>query len=204
MRSAFLSAAAVAIAGALQTLPLALPQAALAQSTPVLPSIPASETVTVQAEITAIDASKRAVRLADPSGQTVTVIAGPDVRLELLKVGDKVNARYVRSVAFVVTSPTGGNGVPTSDDRMTSILAQNAVGPGGLALRLTKISGTVVSIDLAASTLEIVNPSGGGVYTIHVTDPERVAKLPQLKVGDTITAVVSEALAVSIEPAPKS
>jgi hypothetical protein len=50
----------------------------------------------------------------------------------------------------------------------------------------------------------MVNPSGGGVYTIHVTDPARQALLGQLKVGDTVTAVVSQALAVSIEPARKS
>jgi hypothetical protein len=37
-----------------------------------------------------------------------------------------------------------------------------------------------------------------------VTDPARIAMLSQLKVGDTITAVVSQALAVSIDPAPKS
>ena len=52
--------------------------------------------------------------------------------------------------------------------------------------------------------VEIVNPSGGGVYTVNVTDPARQALLGNLKVGDTITAVVSQALAVSITPAPKS
>ena len=44
----------------------------------------------------------------------------------------------------------------------------------------------------------------GGVYTLHVTDPARIPMLSSLKVGDTITAVVSQAVAVSIEPAPKS
>ncbi len=63
---------------------------------------------------------------------------------------------------------------------------------------------TVVGLDVAAQTVDLVNPSGGGVYTVHVTDPQRVAKLKALKVGDTITAVISEALAVSIDPAPKT
>jgi hypothetical protein len=31
-----------------------------------------------------------------------------------------------------------------------------------------------------------------------------IAILPQLKVGDAITAVISQALLVSVEPAPKS
>jgi len=67
-------------------------------------------------------------------------------------------------------------------------------------VRVTKIQATVVGIDLAAQNLDVVNPSGGGVYTIHVTDPERVAKLSTLKVGDTITAAISQALAVSVTP----
>ena len=198
-------AVAVALASAMQVVSLPLPHPAAAQQrTPTLPNIPPSETMTIQAKITAIDPSKRWVTLAGASGQQVTVVAGPAVRLELLKVGDRVNAKYIRSVAFAVTSPTGGNGVPTSDSRMDSIVSHNVTGPGGIALRLTKISGTVVGIDLASHSLQIVDPSGGGIYTIDVTDPARIAKLPSLKVGDTITAVVSETLAVSIEPAPRS
>ena len=42
------------------------------------------------------------VTLMGASGAKVTVTAGPLVRLELLKVGDTVNAKYYRSVAFVV------------------------------------------------------------------------------------------------------
>jgi hypothetical protein len=71
-------------------------------------------------------------------------------------------------------------------------------------VRLTKISGTVVGIDAAAHRVDIVNPAGGGIYTVDVTDPSRAAMLGSLKVGDTITAVISQALAVSIEPAPRS
>ena len=201
--------AAAVLVGAVPVLSLAVPHQAAAQnqaaaqSTPVLPPVPDSETVTIQARITAINVPKRWVTLSGPSGDRVTVVAGPAVRLNLLKVGDKVNARYVRSVAFTVTSPTGGNGVPTSDDKDAAILAQNVSGPGGVGLRLTKISGTVVGINLASHSIQVVSPSGGGIYTVDVTDPDRIAKLPSLKVGDKITAVITEALAVSIERAPR-
>ncbi len=83
-------------------------------------------------------------------------------------------------------------------------MATPAQTPGGVGVSLTKISGSVVSIDVAAHSIDIVNPSGGGIYTIDVTNPARIAMLSQLKIGDTVTAVVSQALAVSIEPAPKS
>ena len=82
--------------------------------------------------------------------------------------------------------------------------AQNVETPGGDVLRLIRISATVVGIDLAANSIDVVRPSGGAVRTIIVTDPKRIALLPQLKVGDTVTAVVSQLLAVSVEPVSTS
>ena len=122
----------------------------------------------------------------------------------MLKVGDTVNAQYYRSVAFGISGPKGGNEASQSQNEMTEAIEQPAEAPGGVAARVTKVQGLVVGIDRAANSIDVVNPSGGGVYTIEVTNPERIAMLSQVKVGDTITAVVSQALAVSIEPASKS
>jgi hypothetical protein len=195
---------AAMIVGIALLMPLAIPHQAAGQSAPTLQNVvPESEAVTLQAKITAIDPSTRAVTLVGPSGNAVTVTAGPAVRLDLLMSGQTVNAKYYRSVGFVVNPPQGGNGVPVSDDQMAQITAQQGQVPGGAGIRVTKVSGTVVGIDLSSHSISVVNPSGGGVYTIDVTDPARIAMLPSLKVGDTVTAVVSEALAVSIDPAPK-
>ena len=51
---------------------------------------------------------------------------------------------------------------------------------------------------------DLLAASGRRVRTIVVTDPNRIAVLPTLKVVDTVTATVSQALAVSMTPAPKS
>jgi hypothetical protein len=178
---------------------------AWAEANPVISNaIPASEAVTLQAKIAAIDPGTRAVTFVGANGHQVTVTAGPAVRLEMLKVGDNVDAQYFRSVGFMVSPPRGGSGTPISEDQMTQMVAQRVEAPGGVGIRLTKVSGTVVGIDLASHSIDVVNTSGGGVYTIDVTDPSRIAMLEQLKVGDTITAVISQALAVSIQPAPKS
>jgi hypothetical protein len=192
------------IAGSLLLLPIAAMHPAAAQtSTPMQNVIPPSEEVTLQAKITAINPATREVKLVGPAGNALTVTAGPLVRLNLLKVGQTVNAQYYRSVAFNVSSPTGGNGVPVSNDQVAQVIAQPAQAPGGIAIRVIKISGTVVGIDLSSHTISVVNPSGGGVYTIDVVDPARIAALPSLNVGDTITAVISEVVAISIQPAPK-
>ena len=178
-------------------------QTGMAPSTTLRNVIPQAEAVTLQAKITAIDPSTRAVTLKGPSGNSVTVTAGPLVRLGLLQVGQTVNAKYYRSVAFVVNPPRGGNGVPISATQFAQVTMQPVQAPGGVALRMVKISGTVVGIDLSSNSISLVNPSGGQVYTIDVTDPSRIAMLPSLHVGDTISAVVSQVLAVSITPAPK-
>ena len=198
-RSTLVAAAAVAVIGA-----AALPHSAAAQNPRIANAIPESAAVTIHAKITAINPATRAVTLTGASGVPVQFTAGPAVRLEMLKVGDAVNAKYYRSVGFVVNPPSGGKGVPMSDDQMTQVMARPVTAPGGAAVSLQKVQGTVVGINLAGHSIDVVNPSGGGVYTVEVTDPARIAMLKTLKVGDTITAVVSQAIAVSVDPAPKS
>jgi len=196
------SAVAVGLLVAAGLVPAVMSTPAAAQNNPTYRNVvPQSEAATIHAKIIAINSDTRAVTLKGRSGNEVTLTAGPVVRLDMLKVGDTVNAQYYRSVAFVITPPQSGSGVPApSQDEIAQIVAQPAEAPGGIGVRVTKISGTVVGIDMAAHSIDLVNPSGGGVYTIDVTDPKRIAMLSELKVGDTITAVVSQALAVSIEP----
>jgi hypothetical protein len=101
-------------------------------------------------------------------------------------------------VAFELSGPNE----KAPADEMTKVVARPEQGLGGVGVRQTRISGLVTGVDQAAHTLEVVNPSGGEEHTIFVTDPARIAAMKSVKVGDTITAIVSEALAVSIEPVP--
>ncbi len=192
------SLAAIATAFALIC---ALPSPVTAQNPVLTNVIPEAAALTIHARITAMDPATRNVTLVGASGNTLNVVAGPNVRLEMLKVGDRVNAKYYRSVAFAVNPPTGGSLAPVSDDQMAQIMARQAEAPGGVGVRLTRVSGTVVGIDLAQNHIDVVNPSGGGIYTIDITDPARIAMLRTLKIGDTVTAVISQTLAVSIDPA---
>ena len=195
---------AIAFVAAVLLLPLgpsAMAQDGIApQNSPIVSPVPLPEALTLHAKITALNPDTRAVTLTGASGQSITIIAGPDVRLDQLKVGDTVNAKYYRSVAFGVAGP----GSTAPDDGSAALIARPVQGPGGIILKLTRISATVVGIDLAAHSIDVIDPSGGAVRTIVVTDPNRIALLPQLNVGDTVTAVVSQTLAVSITPAPKS
>jgi hypothetical protein len=178
----------------------ALPVPALAQGSQFSNAIPESAAITLQAKIRSIDPANRHVTLVGGSGQVVVLTAGPSVRLEMLKSGDTVNVKYYRSVVFLLVPP----GAPVQENQISDLVVQNAQAPGGYGIQRIRVSGLVVGMDMAAHSIDVVNPAGGGVYTIDVTDPARQMAMSALKVGDTITAVVSQALAVSIEPAPKS
>ncbi len=188
-----------AVAATVCALPPALivpSQRAAAQTNPTLNNvIPESAALTLHAKITAIDPSTRTVTLTGQLGNAVTVVAGPVVQLDMLRVGDRVNSKCYRSVAFVVNPPAGGSGVPVSDDEIAQMTTQPAQAPGGVGVRLPRVSGTVVDIDLADHSVDLVNPSGGSIYTVDVTDPARIAMLGTLKLGDTITVVISQAMA---------
>jgi hypothetical protein len=172
--------------------------AAVAQAvTPVVVNlVPEATAETLHARIRGIDRATRRVTLAAASGRTVTVTAGPMVRLDTLNPGDTVNAKFLRSVAFAVSADAN----PPANV-LQAALARPARGPGGAALQVTRVSALIVGIDPLARTMDVVDPSGGGVLTVLVTDPMRAARLDDLKVGDTVTAVVTETLAVTIEPA---
>ena len=186
---------AVAAALAFTLLAGPLPAAAQTKASNIIPEATAHM---VEAKILAIDAGTRQVTLQEPSGAKTTVTAGPAIRLEMLKAGDTVHARYYRAVAFVVSPPSA----PVPDNEIAAVAARPVEAPGGAVAKVTRISATVVAIDPGANTVDVVKPGGGEVVSVTVTDPERQKLLPHIKVGDTITAVVSETLAVAIEPAP--
>jgi hypothetical protein len=64
-----------------------------------LPGSTASSGVQGTVTITAIDAAKRLVSFQVPAGKVYQVKAGPAIRIEKLKVGDRLLATYVETVA---------------------------------------------------------------------------------------------------------
>lgn len=195
----------LATMAAMAALPLlaATPAAAQQQgiaSDAMLPPLPADTEATLRATLTAINPQTRAVTLRGVNGNTVTLTAGPAVRLEGLKVGDVVDARFIRATAMMVSTP-GEKLRKLPRDAVGVAAARPETGPGGVAIMATRVTAVVVGINVEQRQVSVVDPSGGGVFAVHVTDPERIKLLPKLKVGDAVTAVITESLAVSITPA---
>jgi hypothetical protein len=158
-----------------------------------------TETITVRATVKAIDPDTRTVTLVGPQGETTTMKVGEQVQnLAQVKPGDTVIARYYESVAYVVAPP----GTKLPEDTLAVAAARAVPGEmpaGGVAEKIV-VTGLVVGVNPAAHTLSLVDPAGGEIRTIAVRDPEYQQLLGTIKVGDTITAYVSEALVAAVEP----
>ena len=116
-----------------------------------------------------------------------------------IQPGDDFVVRYSEAAVYVIAPP--GTKVP--DDVIAAAVARAEPGEkpaGGVAERVV-ITGLVTAVDPAANTISLVDPSGGMVRTLTVKNPEYQKMLPSIKVGDTITAVMSEALVASVTPA---
>ena len=67
------------------------------------PKVVDVDVVDVLAEISAIDPSTREVSVTGPLGRSVTIVVPEDIeKFDQLKVGDKVNARYIEAFALSV------------------------------------------------------------------------------------------------------
>lgn len=159
-----------------------------------------SDTVTLHAKVTAIDQGTRMVTLVGPQGGSLTLKVGDEVRnLPQVKPGDTVNVVCHASVTYVL-SPRG---TKTPDDSLAVAGARAAPGQMPAAAVGTKIvvTSTVVGVDLTGHRLQVIDPSGGRVRTVDVVTPEGQQSMKMIKLGDTITGVVSQALAIDVEPA---
>ena len=63
------------------------------------------------------------------------------------------------------------------------------------------VTGLVVGVNPMAHTISLVDPAGGEIRTIAVKDPQYQQMMSSIKVGDTITAYITEAVVAAVEPA---
>ena len=140
-----------------------------------------------------IDAASRTVTLKKPDGTFVTTVAGPDIkRFAELKVGDKVSARYYENVVVRLKRP----GEPDVVSGTKATTPSEQVLPGGTRAKQQTITATIAAIDMNTPSVTFTGPNGWK-YTSKVEDK---AALANVKVGDKVDIVWTEALLVSIEP----
>jgi Cu/Ag efflux protein CusF len=156
------------------------------------------EAVRIVATVAAIDKASRQVTLKGQEGDSMVLTAGPEVKnFDQIKVGDSVVARYIQSLTLELKK--GAAGVRERVESGGVAAAKPGERPAGAAAREVKVTGDVIAVDAKTQTVKVKGPKR--TFDLSVKDPEQF-KL--VKVGDQIEGTYVEAVAVSVEPAPKA
>lgn len=165
----------------------AIPGVSMADQPP--PETASVQTVTASGTIQKIDKDNRVVTIKGDMGNTVDVKVGPNVAIEKLKVGQRVNAAYYEEVALALHKP--GEQAP----KMTQTTTER----GGITAQQTTVTAKVVAVDTAANKLVLMGPQGNK-HAVEVNDPDMQAQLSKIKAGDSLQVTYTQAVAVALEP----
>jgi hypothetical protein len=152
-------------------------------------------TISSTAVVESVDQTTRQVVLKTESGETVEVVAGPEVRnLPQLEVGDRVRFDYYESVAVEMAEPTDP-GTPLG--AIVTDRAPEGAKPGGVVAVVNSIVVEAVSYD-PATAVAVVRLADGTTRSIDV-HPDMQAFAASRKPGDRVVVTITEAIAISIE-----
>jgi hypothetical protein len=154
--------------------------------------------VSMTATVEKVDAAKRLVTLRTPDGKVTELAVSEAVKnLPQVKKGDEVVVQYYESLAYEVKKP--GTATPGTAGGQQLATAKPGEMPAGAVARTVEITTTIAGIDKSKGTVTLQDASGN-LTPIKVRDP---SKLDAVRVGDLVTITYSQAVAVSVERAPK-
>jgi hypothetical protein len=162
-------------------------------------SAKAVRTVELSAKVVAIDKATRTVTLKGRQGTPVDVVAGDGVRnFDQIKLGDMVVTRYTEALALELRKTKAAGGDVTVSEGST--WAKPGDKPAAAGERQVTAIAEVVAVDPKKSTITLKGPRGN-IVTLAVHNPDQ---FKVVKKGDQVDVTYTEALALSVEPAPKS
>ena len=142
-----------------------------------------------------VDMASRLVTIKGPEGGMVTVQAGPEVKnLGEVKKGDQVAVSYYQSMAVDVIPP---GSAPTSGTETAKVSAEPGTKPGGAVARQERTTVKIASVDPIKKAISFYGRDGRW-REVSMDRPNLEHYLTELKDGDTVEVVYTEALAVSI------
>ncbi len=160
-------------------------------------SIFSSQSEQITAVVEAINHETREVTLRGPEGNAIMFTVSEEARnLDQVKVGDIVFAEVIQSLQIDVFANDGME--PAAAE--VAALGRTAEGdmPGAVAIDTLIITATVEEINIEANTFKLKGPDGV-VNEFVARDPENLKKA---SVGDLVVITYTEAMAISVEPAP--
>jgi hypothetical protein len=154
--------------------------------------------VEIQGIVTAIDKGTRTLTVKGPQGNTKTLVVGKEARnFDQVKVGDMITLGYMEALTISLDKAEGAKPGKTVTQELTR--AAPGEKPGGELKTQTTIVGTVMAIDGRTQLVTVRGPGGNDV-DLKVQDP---AKLKNVKIGDLVKAIYTEAVAISVSAPAK-
>jgi len=158
-----------------------------------------ARTVEISAQVVGLDKTTRTVTLKGPKGNVMDIVASADVKnFDQIKLGDSVVARYVQALTLELKATR----VAAGDIAVKEAAAKAKAGerPAVAGARQVTVLADVVAVDQKAGTITLKGPKGNEVV-LPVENPDQ---FKVVKKGDQVEATYTEALALSVEPAPKA
>jgi len=169
-----------------------LPVSALAQPSVAVITEPIEAVVTV----TKVDPKARTVTIRGPAGN-LHILAVPEEaqNLDQVKPGDRFRVAYAEAMAVSVKK---GPGKPEGAIEETVSVAPKGAKPGGYKVRTYHVTGVVEAIDYKKRQVALRGPKGSASFPVA---PD-VKDLESVQVGDRVSIVYSQALALQMEAQP--
>ncbi len=156
-----------------------------------------AETLKLTAGVVAIDKASRLITLKTASGKILDLVAGDEVKnFDQIKVGDQLVVMYAQALTLQVRK---GGGIRSSTSTTDTAQAKPGEKPGAAGAREVTILANVLAVDPKKMTITVRGPKGN-IVDLKVQNPEH---FKVVKKGDQIEMVYVEAVAISVEPAPK-
>jgi len=142
-----------------------------------------------------VDQASRLVTIKGSEGGMVTVQAGPEVKnLDQVKKGDQVAVSYYKSMAVDVITP---GSAPKHDVKTGAVRAEAGAKPAGAVGRQERRTVKIASVDPYKKAISFYGADGRW-REVSMDRPDLEHYLKEIKDGDTVEVVFTEALAVSI------
>ncbi len=161
--------------------------------TDMKPGFFASQTMTMEAVVEAIDHEARLVTLRQQDGSSVTFTPSPDVRnLDQVSAGDVLHVEVSQSITIQVADVDGIE--PAEGEMMAVARSEEGEMPAMVAVDTSVVLATVVAIDLQSQTykLQFVD---GSVNEYVAMNPEN---LKMAAVGDVVGVEVTESIIAEV------
>lgn len=152
----------------------------------------------ITATVVAIDKGSRTVTLKGPKGNSVDVVAGEQVKnFDQIRVSDQVNVRYEEALTLELKKTKAPL---DAKSEVAGVRAAPGSRPAGAVGREITVLADVVAVDPKKSIISLKGPRGN-VVDLKVRNQDH---FKVVKKGDQVEAVYTEAMAISVTPAPKA